>query len=139
MRWEHTDLPLYANGYTHISGPLVVVSRGVSGETFDLRSGEGGPPPPSTIPTGTIAVNRPGATLPADLRTVAIWDAAAVAGDDGVAFDASSANGELVGFDPDTGERRWTFALDRPSHSNLHLQDGIVVVSTGDTPPGGCP
>ena len=145
VRWQHTELPLYANGYTHLSGPLVVVSRGVTGETFDLQSGTAGPPPPGTIPAGfpatfltpgiTVAVP-PGVSVPTDAFPSAPWDAAVVSGDDGVVIDAAPGNGELVGFDPDTGQRRWTFALDRPAHSAIHMRDGVVVVSTGDDVPG---
>jgi|GEM_PF-4110073 len=138
LRWEHDDLPLYANLYTHIEGGQVIVANGSSGESFDVATGVAGPRPPGTVPVPLTSVGvRSTAPVPSDLSLGTALDGPMQAGDLNVVVSGTDVEspGALVAYDPTTGGRRWSYPLDRPSHSPPLVVGGLVLVTTGDNTP----
>jgi len=139
LRWEQDGLALYANLYTHIEDGRVIVSNGGTGRTFEIESGTEGPPPPGTVPTPLKAgATRSTSSVPGYLHPATSLDGPYLAGASAVVVSGAGDgehNGELVAYDESTGEQRWSFPLDRPSHSPPLVHGGVVLVTTGDSTP----
>jgi outer membrane protein assembly factor BamB len=138
LRWKHDDLPLYANLYTHLDGPFVIVSNGGTGQSFAIDSGSAGPQPPGTVPIPlTAGATRSTDPVPSGVHLGNALDGPMVAGKTDVAISGADGkdSGVLVGYDPTTGTQRWSYPLDRPSHSPPLVSGDVVLVTTGDVPP----
>jgi outer membrane protein assembly factor BamB len=138
VRWRHDDLPLYANLYTHLDGGDVIVSNGSSGQRFDVATGAEGARPPGTVPAPlTAGAVRSTDPVPPGLTLENALDGPVVAGavDVVISGAAGEAHGELVGYDPADGTRRWSVPLDRPTHSPPLVSGDVVLITTGDSTP----
>lgn len=139
LRWKQDGLALYANLYTHIEDGRVIVSNGRTGRSFDIAAGSEGAPPPGTVPVPlTAGATKSTGSVPSGLHPATALDGPVIAGATAVVVSGAGDgehNGELVGYDEATGEQRWAFPLDRPSHSPPLVRDGVVLVTTGDRTP----